>query len=276
LCTIGDMKYETIHNTTIPKIGFGTWKIGGDSTPNPRLDSVSMTALRSALEIGYTLFDTAEFYAGGHSEELVGRAIRETNTKREDVFITTKVSPSHLSYEAVLNACEKSLRRLNMDYVDLYLIHWPGTGVKYEETFRALNKLVSDGKVKHLGISNFDIKLLKQAQSLSETPIITNQVPYSISDRSYVKNGMLEYCQQNDILLTAYSPVDEGRLKANQTLRSISEAHNATPYQIALAWLISQPRVITIPMSSDPQHIKENFDASEIKLTQDEIEQLTQ
>ena len=95
-----------------------------------------------------------------------------------------------------------------MDYLDLYLIHWPGTGTKYEETFRALNKLVRDGKVKHLGVSNFDLKLLKQAQSLSKTPIITNQVPFSVSDRSYVNNGMLEYCQQNDILFTAYSPVD--------------------------------------------------------------------
>jgi len=270
------MKSETIHNTTLPKIGYGTWKIGGSSTPNPKLDSVSMTALRSALEIGYIHFDTAEMYAGGHSEELVGQAIREVGAQRGDLFVTSKVHPRNLKYDNVLNSCDASLRRLNMDYVDLYLIHWPGTGVNYEETFRALNKLVRDGKVKHLGVSNFRLDLLKRVRSLSETPIITNQVPYSLSDRSYVRNGVLEYCQQNDILLTAYSPVDEGRLKPNQTLRSISEAHNATPYQIALAWLISQPRVITIPMSSDPQHIKENFDASEIELTQDEIEQLTQ
>ncbi|HKJ37485.1 MAG TPA: aldo/keto reductase [Anaerolineales bacterium] len=269
------MKNETIPTLTLPKIGFGTWSIGGGSTADPKLDSASMTALRSALEVGYTHFDTAEYYASGHSEELVGRAIRETNTKREDVFITTKVSPSHLKYNDALAACEKSLRHLNMDYIDLYLIHWPGTGVDYAESFRALNKLVHDGKVKHLGVSNFNIKLLKQAQTLSEMPIVNNQVPYSISDRSYVRNGVLEYCQQNDILLTAYSPVDEGRLKVNQTLRSIAEAHETTPYQIALAWLISQHRVITIPMSFDPAHIKENFESANIELTQSEIEQLT-
>ena len=269
------MKNETIPTLTLPKIGFGTWSIGGSSTADPKLDSASMKALRSAMEIGYTHFDTAEYYASGHSEELLGRAVRETNTKREDVFITSKVSPSHLKYNDVLAACEKSLRHLNMDYIDLYLIHWPGTGVNYEETFRALNKLVHDGKVRHLGVSNFDLKLLKLAQSLSETPIVNNQVPYSISDRSYVKNGMLEYCQKNDIILTAYSPVDEGRLKVKPTLRSIAEAHGATPYQIALAWLTSQSRVISIPMSFNPEHIKENFESGKIELTQSEIEQLT-
>ena len=269
------MKYETIPALTLPKIGFGTWSIGGGSTPNPKLDSASMTALHSALEIGYTHFDTAEMYASGHSEELLGRAVHEANTNREDVFITTKVSPSHLKYDDVLTSCENSMRRLNMDYIDLYLIHWPGAGVNYEESFRALNKLVNDGKVKHLGVSNFNLKLLKQAQSLSETPIVNNQVPYSISDRSYVRNGMLEYCQQNDIILTAYSPVDEGRLKVNQSLRSIAETHGVTPYQVALAWLTSRPRVITIPMSYNPTHIRENFESANIELTQSEIEQLS-
>jgi diketogulonate reductase-like aldo/keto reductase len=188
------MKYETVHNITLPKIGFGTWSIGGGSHPNPRLDSDSLTALRSALETGYTHFDTAEVYAAGHSEEMVGRAVRETNTPREKVFITTKVSPEHLGYEDVLRSCENSLRRLQMDYIDLYLIHWPGKGVKYEETFRALNKLVNDGKIKHIGVSNFKLPLLKQAQELSETPILTNQVPYRLPDKTYVENGVLEYC----------------------------------------------------------------------------------
>jgi len=269
------MKYETVHNLTLPKIGFGTWSIGGGSTPDPKLDSVSMTALRSALEIGYTHFDTAEFYAGGHSEELVGRAIREMNTKRENVFITTKVSPEHLSYESVLKSCENSLRRLNMDYIDLYLIHWPGTGVKYEDTFRALNKLVRDGKVRYLGVSNFNLKLLKQAMELSETPLITNQVPYRLPDKKYLTNGVLEHCQQNDILLTAYSPVKFRSMRVNRTLEQIAESHSATPFQIALAWLVMQSRVITIPMSFNPQHIKENFDAADIKLSDKEMDQLS-
>lgn len=272
---MGNMKYETLRRLSLPKIGFGAWRIGGNSSPNPSLDSKSLTALRSALEVGYTHFDTAETYADGHSEELVGEAVRESGKNREELFITSKVTPSHLKYDDVLKACEGSLRRLNMDYIDLYLIHWPGTGTKYQETFRALNKLVRDGKIKHLGVSNFDLKLLKQSQELSETPILTNQVPFSVSDRSYVNNGVLEYCQQNDILFTAYSPVDEGNLRSNKTLESIAKAHNATIFQIALTWVISHPRVITIPMSFNPQHIKENFDAAEIELTKEEIDLLT-
>lgn len=272
---MGNMKYESLHGLSIPKIGFGAWSIGGDSTPNRSLDSKSLTALRSALEAGYTHFDTAEMYAGGHSEELIGEAVRRSGKKREEIFITSKVTESHLRYDDVLTACKNSLRRLKMEHIDLYLIHWPGTGTQYEETFRALNKLARDGKVKHLGVSNFDLKLLKQAQSLSETPILTNQVPFSISDRSYVKNGMLDYCQQNDIILTAYSPVDQGKLRSNKTLESIAKARNASIFQIALAWVISHPRVIAIPMSFNPQHIQENFNAAEIELTQDEVGLLT-
>jgi diketogulonate reductase-like aldo/keto reductase len=286
LCTIGTMKYETIHNTStrpvgqsvrrlrLPKIGFGTWQIGGEISPNPAWDSQSLSALRSALEIGYTHFDTAEFYAAGHSEELVGRAVRETNTKRENLFITSKVSPEHLDYEDVFKSCENSLRRLQMDYIDLYLIHWPRLGMKLEKTFPALNKLVRDGKVRHLGVSNFKLKLLKQSQEYSETPILTNQVPYSLPDHSYVENGVLEYCQQNDILVTAYSPVKFRSIRANKTLGEIAKSHSATPFQIALAWLVMQPRVITIPMSFDPAHIKENFDSADMTLSADEMSRL--
>ena len=268
------MKHETIHSLALPKIGFGTWKIGGEASPNPAWDTQSLTALRSALEIGYTHFDTAEYYAAGHSEELVGRAVRESNIKRENLFITSKVSPEHLSYDDVFKSCESSLRRLKMDYIDLYLIHWPGRGMKLEKTFPALNKLVRDGKVKHLGVSNFNLKLLKQSQEYSETPILTNQVPYSLPDHSYVENGVLEYCQQNDILVTAYSPVKFRSIRVNKTLKEITNAHSATPFQIALAWLVMQPRVITIPMSFDPQHIKENFEAAEILLSADEMTRL--
>ncbi len=268
------MKYEIIHNLTLPKIGFGTWKIGGESSPNPAWDSQSLTALRSALEVGYTHFDTAEYYAAGHSEELVGRAVHESNTKRENLFITSKVSPEHLNYDDIFKSCDSSLRRLKMDYIDLYLIHWPGRGMKLEKTFPALNKLVRDGKVKHLGVSNFNLKLLKQSQEYSETPILTNQVPYSLPDHSYVENGVLEYCQQNDILVTAYSPVKFRSIRVNKTLKEITNAYSATQFQIALAWLVMQPRVITIPMSFDPQHIKENFEAADILLSADEMNRL--
>ncbi len=271
-----DMKYETIHNVSLPKIGFGTWSIGGGSHADPKLDSASMTALRSALETGYTHFDTAEFYAAGHCEELVGRAVRETNTKREDIFITTKVSPEHLAYEKVLKSCENSLRRLNTDYIDLYLIHWPPRAMsKLDEAFPALNKLVRDGKVKYLGVSNFNIKWLKRSQELSETPIITNQVPYRLPDQTYLSNGVLEYCQKNSILLTAYSPIKFRSVGVNRTLGQIAETHSLTPHQIALAWLVMQPRVITIPMSFNPQHIQENFSAADIELSDKEMEQLS-
>lgn len=270
------MKYETLHGLAIPKLGFGTWKIGGGSYADPKLDSASLTALRSALEIGYAHFDTAEMYGGGHAEELIAQAIRELNVKRENVFITSKVLPAHLKYEDVLRACENSLKRLRMEYIDLYLIHWPQADMKLEDTFRALNKLVQDGKVRNLGVSNFSLRLLKESLAVSETPLITNQVPYSLSDLSYVHNGVLEYCQQNDILLTAYEPVDKGHLNINRVLQSIADAHSATPYQIALAWLVYQPRVITIPMSYNPRHIRENFESADIELTEEEFRTLSE
>lgn len=271
-----NMKFETLHNEKIPKIGFGTWSIGGGTSPDRSKDERSWRALRTALEVGYTHFDTAEMYASGHSEELLGQVVRDLGVAREDLFITSKVSASHLRYDEVLRACKRSLHNLGMDYLDLYLIHWPSGSIPLKETFRALNQLVREEQIRHIGISNFDVRLMKQAQAESETPIFTNQVPYSLPDRSYVRNGVLEFCQENDILLTAYSPVKEGRLRVNSTLQSIAEAHSATPYQIALAWLISQPRVITIPMSFDPEHIAENFAAADIELTGDEIEQLDQ
>jgi diketogulonate reductase-like aldo/keto reductase len=270
------MKFETVHDVTIPKIGFGTWKIGGGSYADPKTDSASTAALRSALEIGYTHIDTAEMYASGHAEELIGRVVRDMHIKRETLFITSKVMPSHLQYDQVMRSCEDSLRHLQMDYIDLYLIHWPQAGMKLDETFRALNKLVRDGKIKHLGVSNFSLKLLKQAQALSKTPILTNQVPYSVVERSYVENGVLEYCQINDILLTAYSPVEEGNLKTSKALNEIAAAHSTSIYQVALAWLVTQPRVITIPMSADPKHQRENFQAADLILSAEEMQRLTQ
>jgi diketogulonate reductase-like aldo/keto reductase len=268
------MKYETLRGIKIPKIGFGTWKIGGGSTANPSKDERSLAGLRSALELGYTHFDTAEVYASGHTEELLGRAIRESGVSRETLFITSKVDPSNLRYHDVLKACENSLRRLGTDYLDLYLIHWPARRIPLADSFRGLNQLVQEGKVRHLGVSNFDVHLLEQARAESETPLLSNQVPYSLADRTYVRNGVLDSCQNNDILLTAYSPVEKGRLRSYPTLRSIADAHQASIYQIALAWLVAQPRVIAIPMSLDPEHQADNLAATEIELSEDEMAQL--
>ncbi len=268
------MRYETLHNLQIPKLGFGTWRIGGQSSSDPAQDESSLAALHSALALGYTHFDTAEGYAGGHAEELLGQAIRESQLPREQLFITTKVAPSHLNYTDVLHSCEHSLRRLGMAYVDLYLIHWPQVGMQLADTFRALNQLVQEGKVRNLGVSNFNLKLLKQAAALSETPLLTDQVPYSVPDRKYVDNGVLAYCQQNDILLTAYTPVKHRFVKGNKALQAIAQAREKTPYQIALAWLTTQPRVITIPMSANPQHQAENLQAADLVLSAEEMAQL--
>jgi len=268
------MKYDTINGLSLPKIGFGTWSIGGGSRANRSLDTKSLAALRSALDLGYTHFDTAEIYASGHCEELLGQAIHEARVSRESLFVTTKVAPEHLEPVQLFRSCEGSLRRLGIEYIDLYLIHWPRLGIRLEDSFSALNRLVRDGKVRHLGVSNFNLKLLKQAQEYSGTPILTDQVPYSHADRSYVKNGVLDYCQQNDIVLTAYSPLDQGGFRPAKSVQAIARAHGVTAAQVALIWLVVQPRVITIPMSFDARHQKENLEAAEIELSASEIEQL--
>ncbi len=268
------MRYETVHGVTLPKIGFGTWKIGGAGSADPSLDSDSLAALRSALDMGYRHFDTAEVYAGGHAEELVGQALTASGVSREQVFVTSKVAPTHLSYKAVLTACEQSLKRLHTEYLDLYLVHWPNPLIKLEETFRALNELVRRGKVKHLGVSNFKLKMLKRARELSESPLVADQVPFSIPQTTYVKNGVLEFCIENETLLTAYSPLKFRDLNVNKTLKQIAEAHSATSHQIALAWVVSHPRVITIPMSYRPLHQRENLAAADIELSGAEMETL--
>ncbi len=270
------MRYETIHNLNIPKTGFGTWTIGGESTADLSRDAASLAALGSALELGYTHFDTAEYYAAGHAEELLGEAVRRAGCDRASLFITSKVSPDHLKYEDVLRCCEDSLRRLGMDYLDLYLIHWPRVGMRLAETFRALNELQRSGRVRHLGVSNFNLKLLRQAVDLCASPLLTDQVSYSLPDRTYAANGVLAYCQANDILLTAYSPVKRRNIKSNKVLHAIARDHGLTPEQIALAWLTTQPRVITIPKSANPQHQAENLAAGDVVLTEDEMLRLSE
>jgi diketogulonate reductase-like aldo/keto reductase len=269
------MRYETIHNMQIPKVGFGTWTIGGEGMPNPAADAGNLRTLHSALELGYTHFDTAEVYAAGHSEELLGQAIHQARLPRETLFITSKVSPDHLQYTDILRCCDASLKRLGMEYLDLYLIHWPRRGMKLEDSFRALNELVRTGKVRHLGVSNFNLKLLQKAVALSATPLLTNQVSYSVPDKTCVKNGVLAYCQQNDILLTAYSPLKPRNIRSNPALKAIAQAHGVTHFQVALTWLVMQPRVITIPMSADPRHQAQNLQAADLLLSPDEMEQLS-
>ncbi|MEZ4591288.1 MAG: aldo/keto reductase [Chloroflexota bacterium] len=257
--------------TQLPVMGLGTWAMGGRSRPDPSQDERALKAIRTALEIGYTHIDTAEMYASGHTEELVGQAIRGFD--RSKLFITSKVMPPNLSYKRTLASLDGSLQRLGIEQIDLYLIHWRDH-TPLRETFRALNEAVRAGKIRYLGVSSFDLDDMKEAQELSETPIVTNQIPYSLATRSYVKNGVIPYCQANNIVVTAYSPVEEGQLRVQTVLAEIAAAHNATPYQIALAWLVQQPWVITIPMSHNPVHLQQNWDAASITLTPDEMARL--
>lgn len=266
------MQYETLPGgQSVPVLGLGTFGIGGGMRADKAHDEPDKQALRSAIEIGYILFDTAEIYGGGHSEELLGEVL--AGYRREDFFIITKVSPMHLRYQQVLSALEGSLKRLQTDYVDLYLIHWPNWRAHYEETFEALNRSVERGRVRYLGVSNFDLELLQRARSLADTPIAANQVPYSVRERKYIKNGVLPYCQENGILVIGYSPLQGGVLR-DRTVREIAEEHGATPAQVALNWLVRQPSVITIPKSEEERHQRENYESVGLNLTGEDVERL--
>ena len=255
----------------LPVMGLGTWSMGGRNRPDPTQDERALRALAAAFAMGYTHIDTAEMYANGHAEELVGQALRQVERRR--IFLTTKVRPPNLSYRRTLESIDGSLRRLGVEQIDLFLIHWRDH-TPLAETFRALNEAVRAGKVRYLGVSNFDLAELQQAQALSETPIITNQIPYSLTTRSYMQNGVIPYCQQHGIVVTAYSPMEEGRLRVQATLADMAAEHNATPHQIALAWLVQQPWVITIPMSHNPDHLRQNWEAAEIALTPGQMARL--
>lgn len=269
------MRTENFQNLKIPKIGFGTWKLSGRENFDPALEKASRAALESALQVGYTHFDTAEYYAAGHVEELLGEAIRAGAVPRQNLFITSKIWPDHLTFNGVLRSCEKSLERLGMDYLDLYLIHWPSPAMDLAQVFKALNLLVRSGQVRNLGVSNFDLPLLKESVALSETPLLTNQVPYSLANREYVQNRVLGYCQENNILLTAYRPLRDINMGAASNLQKIAASHRASPHQVALAWLVNQPGVITIPMSFDRKHQQENLAAADLLLSPAEMEALS-
>jgi diketogulonate reductase-like aldo/keto reductase len=266
------MRTVTLYDDTqLPVMGLGTWTIGGRSQPDRSQDQRALDALAAAFAIGYTHIDTAEMYANGNAEELIGQALRGLDRRR--FFLTTKVRPPNLGYRRTLQSIDGSLRRLGVEQIDLFLIHWRDR-TPLAETFRALNEAVRAGKVRTLGVSNFDLAELQEAQALSETPIVTNQVPYSVATRSYVRNGVLAHCQQHGIVVTAYSPVEEGRLHVKTALAEIAVQHGATPYQIALAWLVKQPWVITIPMSHNPVHLQQNWDAAAITLTPEQMARL--
>lgn len=263
------MKYKQLHDgRPVPVLGLGTSKYGVD----PSEADYDLRALREALDMGYTHIDTAEVYARGDSERLIGMAIQDYD--RESLFITSKVSKAHLERDEVLEAAEGSLKRLRTDYLDLYLIHAPNPEVPLEITFDALNELAERGKIRYMGVSNFDRGRLDIATRLTNSLIATDQVHYSLFEREPEENGVLEYCQQHDILLTAYTPLEHGQLLDNEVLQQIAEAHDATASQVALAWLVQKPGVITIAQSANKAHLRENLGAVDLVLSDDETQRL--
>ncbi|MFH1248725.1 MAG: aldo/keto reductase [archaeon] len=251
------MEYKKISDLKLPSIGIGTWGMGGWLEKDTSYDSECVYAIKTAIKLGMTHIDTAEVYANGHAEEIVSKAI--AGMQRNKLFITTKVYRNHLHYNDVISAAKRSLRRLKTDYIDLYLIHWPNPKVPLKETIRAMDYLIGAGVVKNIGVSNFSLKLLKEAQSYTKNKIVANQVEYSLLKRN-AGEKLLEYCKQNDIFLIAYQPLAGGKLakKGYKLLDEMAKKYQKTQAQVAINWLISQDNVITIPKAMTAKHVREN------------------
>jgi 2,5-diketo-D-gluconate reductase B len=242
-----------VQGAAIPALGFGTWQIEGDD---------AREAVRDALEIGYRHIDTAKAYG---NEREVGAGMRESGVAREDIWLTTKVPHTEASPAQVREAAEGSLERLGTDYVDLLLLHWPNPDVPLEETIVALDLLRRDGKAKHIGVSNFPAGLLQRA--LEVAPLLSDQVEYHpFLDQS----KLLQVAEEHDVLITAYSPLAHGKVPDDGTLREIGEAHGKTAGQVALRWLLDQPRVSPIPKASSHARRQENFEVFDFELSDEE------
>lgn len=271
------MKYKELGNkhTEIPAIGQGCMGIGGYLSIDSHQDDNQAKALRLGIELEMNFIDTAEAYGDGHSEELVGRVIEGI---RDRVFIASKVSPEHLSYDDLLLAAENSLRRLKTDYIDLYQVHWPNPKVPIDETMRAVEQLVREGKVRYVGLSNFSLRQFKAAQAASsENEIVSVQVEYSLFERN-IENSILPYCESEGITTIAYSPLNQGQIagddKKAQALEMIANRYNRSMAQVALNWLISHPSVIAIPKATNPIHIRENASAADFELSDEDFEEI--
>jgi diketogulonate reductase-like aldo/keto reductase len=258
----------------------GTWEIGGRMSRDTSYDAEGIAAIRGAIELGYNHIDTAEMYGAGHSEELVGLAIKDF--KRESLFITTKVLPEHLRYNDCIKAAEGSLKRLKTDYIDLYLIHIPNPEIPIEETMKAMDLLVRQKKIRFIGVSNFSVKQLKEAQRCTENKIVNNQIEYNLLTRHSgmynvnIESEIVPFCQENEIIITAWKPLVKGILfrEKNKLLEELIEKYSKTLAQIAINWLISKKNIITIPKSTNPKHLKENLGALGWKLEQEDIKRL--
>ena len=248
---------------TVPVLGQGTWFMGDQ----PRRAAEEAAALRAGLDLGMTLIDTAEMYADGGAEEVVADAIAG---RRGEVFLVSKVLPQNASRMGTVAACERSLKRLGTDYLDLYLLHWRG-GVPLRETVDALETLKQDGKIRHWGVSNFDTDDMDELFALpGGRNCATNQVLYNLTRRG-IEFDLLPWCRERQIPIMAYSPIEQGRLLGNAALKSVAARHRATPAQIALAWLVRQDGVIAIPKAANPQHLHENRASADLVLSDDDL-----
>ena len=257
----------------MPVYGLGTWEMGGKKVYNPENDDEKdITAIKHAIELGVTHIDTAENYAEGYAEKLVGRAIKGYD--RSKLFLVTKVARSHLGYSDLMAAAKQSLERLQTNYLDLYLIHSPNPEISVEESMKAMDELKSQGVIRNIGVSNFTIENLKAAQSASKNNIVANQIHYNLQIREVEKNVLGMYCQENDVMLIAWRPLQKGMLltEGQEVLEKMSKKYDKTPSQIALNWLLSQDNVVTLSKTRSVEHLKENLGALEWKMDNEDIE----
>ena len=266
-----DVEHRQLGRTKekVPAIGMGTWRIGSYQSPEER--ETQVTALKRGVELGMTLIDTAEMYHSGRSEELVGEAVKGI---RERVFIASKVSPGHLRYEDVTKACMASLRRLRTSYIDLYQVHWPDPKVPIKETMSAMEKLVQEGAVRYIGVSNFSVAETEDARAaLSKTELVSNQVEYSLSNR-HAEQAILPFCIKEKITLIAYSPLARGRV-SDSIPRELLRKYGMTPAQVMLNWVTRQERVVAIPKAAGIGHLQENASSLSARFTAAEYEQIS-
>ena len=249
----------------VPLLGQGTWRMGESKSARAR----EVAALRLGIELGMSLIDTAEMYGDGGAEEVVAEAI---DGQRKGIFVVTKVYPHNASRSELPKACERSLKRLRIDAIDLYLLHWRERTPPLQETVETFEKLRAAGKIKRWGVSNFDLDDMEELFSLEHgRKCAANQVLYSLQNRE-IEFDLLPWGQMNKIPIMAYSPVGHsGALLRNAALKKIAQSHDATPAQIALAWVLRQPDVIAILKASTEAHVRDNAASLKIKLTKEDL-----
>ena len=261
------MKTVALHSgERLPAFGLGTWNIGDD--PATRAEEIA--TLRLGLDLGARLIDTAEMYGDGRSEELVAEAI---TGRRDEVFLVSKVYPQNASAKGAPAACERSLRRLNTDRIDLYLLHWHGN-VPLAETLQAFMRLKESGKIRHYGVSNLDLGDMQELWRLpGGESVATDQLLYNLTRRG-IEWDLLPWLRQRRVPVMAYSPIEQGRLAGKRKLAGFAERHGMTPAQAALAWLLARDDVIVIPKTGRRERLKENLGALDHVLTAAQLAEL--